>query len=339
MKANANQIRSALDRPSPDTRFYLLHGPDEAGARALASQLSRALGSEAERIDLEPATLRGDPARLADEAASLSLFGGVRFVRVDGMGEESLDAVQALLDAPRAGNPVVAIAPGVKPSGRLVKLAIAAPAALSFACYVPEGENAERLAEQLARDQGMRLAAGSATRLVAASGGDRAVMARELEKLALYLDAAPDRPRELDAAVLDAIGADLGEGELNAAIEAVIEGKVAVLNAELARLAAGGTSPIPLLRQLVRRLMALAELRAEVDAGSGAAAAVERANVFFKERPATQRALRRWPSAKLVEAIARARTGERAIMAANNAGNVMAEQALTGIARLAARLN
>lgn len=338
MKANANQIRSALDRPSPDTRFYLLHGPDDAGARALAAQLARALGNEAERIDLEPATLRSDPARLADEAASISLFGGVRFVRVDGMGEESLDAVQALLDAPQAGNPVVAIAPNVKASGKLVKLAIAAPAALSFACYVPDGADAERLAEQNARELGMRLAAGSAARLVAVSGGDRAVMARELEKLALYLDAAPDRPRELDGAALDAVVADLGEGELGNAIEAVIDGQVGDLSIELARLTAGGVSPIPLLRQLVRRLMILAELRAEIDAGAGAASVIERHNVFFKERAATQRALRRWPSPRLAEAISRARAGERAIMSAGNAGNVLAEQAISGIARLAARL-
>lgn len=339
MKANANQIRAALDRPSADIRLYLLHGPDEAGARALAAQLARALGSEAERIDLEPATLRSDPARLADEAASLSLFGGIRFIRVEGMGEESVEAVQALLDAPRAGNPVVAVAPGVKASGKLVKLAIAAPGALSFACYVPEGADAERLAEQLARDHGMRLAAGSAARLVGASGGDRAVMARELEKLALYLDAAPDRPHELDTEALDAVGADLGEGELSAAIEAVVDGRIADLAAELARLDGAGVSPVPLLRQLARRLMTLAELRAEVDAGSGLAAVVERHNIFFKERAATQRALRRWPSARLAEAVSRARAGERAIMAASNAGNIMAEQALTGIARLAARLN
>ena len=41
-----------------------------------------------------------------------------------------------------------------------------------------------------------------------------AVMTRELEKLALYLDAAPERPRELDDAALDAVGADLGDSEM-----------------------------------------------------------------------------------------------------------------------------
>lgn len=339
MKVNFNQIRTALSGPPPDVRFFLLHGPDEAGARALAAQLGRALGADAERIDLEPGTLRNDPARLADEAASIGLFGGARFIRVEGMGEESADAVQALLDAPRAGNPVVAIAPGVKAIGRLVKTTIAAPGAMAFACYVPEGRDAEQIADGLARELGMRLGSGVAARLATAAGGDRAVMARELEKLALYLDAAPDRPRELDETALDAVGADLGDGEMSAAIEAAIDGRPAELAEELARLDEAGTSPIPLLRQLVRRLMALAEMRAEIDAGAGAVAVIEKHRVFFKDKAPTQRALRRWPSAKLAEAVARARAGERAIMASGNAGGVLASQALIGIARLGARLN
>ncbi len=338
MKANYNQIRAALDKPAPDIRLYLLHGPDEAGARALAAQLARAMGTEAERIDLEPGVLRSDPARLADEAAAISLFGGARHIRVDGMGEESAEALAALLDAPRAGNPVVAIAPGVKASGKLVKAAIAAPGVLCFACYVPEGADAERIADQLARELGMRIAGNAARRLTAAAGGDRAVMARELEKLALFLDAAPDRPREVDEVALDAIGADLGESALGAAIDAAIEGRVAWLALELARLEEAGTSLIPLLRQLVRRLMTLAEMRAEVDAGAGASAVIEKHRVF-KEKAATQRALRRWPAAKLADALTQARAGERAIMAPGNAGPVLANAALIGVARLAAKLH
>lgn len=338
MKASYNQIRAALGAPGSDTRFYLLHGPDEAGARALAAQLGRALGTEAERIDLEPATLRSDPARLADEAASLSLFGAARYVRVEGMGEESAPAVETLLAAPRAGNPVVAIAPGAKSSGKLVKLALAAPNAMSFACYVPEGADAERIVEQNARELGMRLGPNVARRMVAASGGDRAIMARELEKLSLFLDAAPDRVREASEDALNAIGADLGDTELSTAVDAVIEGRPDELAAELARLDAAGVSAIPLLRQLVRQLMSLAAMRAEIDAGAGALAVIEKHRVFFKEKASTQRALRRWTAARLAEAVARARAGERAIMAPGNAGSVLANAALVGIARVAARL-
>ncbi len=70
-------------------------------------------------------------------------------------------------------------------------------------------------------------------------------MMRELEKLALYLDAAPDRPREVDHAAMDAIGADLGEVEMGDAVEAVVEGRVGDLGGELALLDEGGASPFP----------------------------------------------------------------------------------------------
>lgn len=335
MKANANQIRAAIDAASPDIRLYLLHGPDEAGAQEIAARLARAIGPDAERVDLEPSLLKTSPGRLADEAASLSLFGTARHIRISGAGEECLEAFTLLLDADRAGNPVVAVAPSLKSTGRVVKLALGAPRAMSFACYLPEGGDAEKLAIAIAREQGLRATGDTAARLASASGGDRAVMTRELEKLALYLDAAPERPRELDDAALDAVGADLGDAEMARAIEAAIEGRPDLLAGELARLDEAGISLIPVLRQLVRRLMTLAELRAEIDAGASAGAVIER--VFFRERAATGRALRGWPAQKISDAIDRARLAERAIMASGTAGNVLARSAIVAVARMAAR--
>jgi DNA polymerase-3 subunit delta len=337
VKANANQIRAALDAPSPDIRLYLLHGPDEAGAAELARRLARSVGPDAERIDLEPTTLRGDPARLADEAASISLFGGARYVRVSGAGEESLAAFETLLGAEAAGNPVVAIAPLVKSSAKIVKLAIGSPRAMAFACYVPDGAEADRLAATIAREHGLRTTGDVARRLATASGGDRAVMTREIEKLALYLDAEPDRPAEIDDAALDAVGADLGEGEMSRAIEAAVDGRVADVGIELARLGEAGVSPIPLLRGLVRRLMTLAEMRGDIAGGASIDEVIARHRVFFREKAATTRALSRWTPPQLSAAIERARIAERAMMGSATAGDVLAESAFVTIARIAAR--
>lgn len=337
MKANFNQIRAALDAPSPDIRLYLLHGPDESGAAELAQRLARSVGAEAERIDLEPATLRSDPARLADEAASISLFGGARFIRVAGAGEECAAAFEALIEAETAGNPVVAIAPLVKSTGKIVKLATGSPRAMAFACYVPDGADADRLAATIAREHGLRTTGDTARRLASASAGDRAVMTREIEKLALYLDAAPDRPAEIDDAALDAIGADLGEAEMSRAIEAAVDGRVADVGPELARLDEAGVSPIPVLRGLVRRLMALAEMRAEVEAGRSVSDVIERNRVFFREKAATTRALRVWSPAQLSAAIDRIRQAERGMMGSATAGEVLARQAFVTVARIAAR--
>ncbi len=337
MKANASQIRQALAAPRPAVRFHLLHGPDEAGADALARVLGEAMGKGAERVDLDGATLKADPARLADEAASMSLFGDRRWIRITGLGEESLAAITALLEADSAGNPVVAIAPSVKSTGKVVKLSQESPAAMAFACYPPTAQDAERLAVSLAAEQGMRAAPGVAARMVAASGGDRAVLAREIDKLALFLDAAPDRPRDLDHEALDAVGAALDEAETNLAVEAVVEGRADLLAVELARMSDSGTSPIMWLRQLVRRLASLADMRADVARGEPADSVVKRHRVFWKEEQATIRALRRWSPVMLADALARTRAAERAVMASNNAGSVLADHAILTLARAVAK--
>jgi DNA polymerase III subunit delta len=337
MKASAAQVRAAVDKPNAATRLYLFHGPDEAGAAELAERLARALGPEAERVDLDMKALRDQPGRLADEAASLSLFGSVRYIRISGVDEGAIEAFTLLLNAERAGNPVIAIGPGLKTSGKLVKMAVASPAALSFACYVPEGIDAARLAATVAREHGLRLTGDVPQRLAGATGGDRAILAREIEKLALYLDAAPERPRDADGEALDAIGADLGDAETFTAIDAVLDGRVAEIGGELARLREGGGSAIPLLRQLTRRLMTLAELRGDMDKGAAVDEVLEKHRVFFREKAATGRALRRWNAAQIRRAIERVRETERALMHSGSAGEILAEAECTAIARAAAR--
>lgn len=332
MKASEAQMRAALDRPASDTRFHLLYGPDEAGAAALAMRLKAAMGAEAERIDLDGALLKSDPARLPDEAAAMSLFGGARYIVAAPVGDESLDAFTALLEG-GAGNPVVAIGPTLKSTSKLVKLALDSRAAMVTACYVPEGRDADAIATQLLRDHGLRPAAGVASRIVQAANGDRAVMAREVEKLADYLDAAPDTPRDADEDALDAIGADLGESDTGAMIGALLAGDPATLGHELARLGEEGVSPIMWLRALGRRLATLAEMRADLDGGGDIAGVMKRHRVFWKEEKAMAQALRSWSPAMIATALDRARAAERAVMAPGNAGDVLAEQAVLGLAR------
>jgi len=335
VKANATQVRAAVDKPNPETRLYLFHGPDESGATDLAERLARALGPDVERVDIEMKMLREQPGRLADEAASMSLFGGVRYIRVTGADEGALEAVTLLLGAERAGNPVVAIAPGIKASGKLVKAAIAAPRAVAHGCYVPEGIEATKLAANVAREHGLRLTGDLPQRLAAASNGDRAILTREIEKLALFLDAAPERPRDADGAAFDAIGADLGDSDLSDAIGAVIDGRVADIGAELARL--GDGVAIPLMRQLARRLQGLAEMRLDLDKGGDVDQVLDKHRVFFREKASTGRALRRWTSPQLVRAIERVRETERAVMRSGTAGEILADAEAVAVTRAAAR--
>lgn len=339
MKANRPQIERALDRPEESIRLILLHGPDNAGSRALAARVAAALGPDAEAIDLAPAALKADPALLADEAASGSLFGGARHIRIVGAGDEIVEAVTALLEAPAAGNPVVAIAGVLRRESKLLKLATASAAVLAFASYLPEGAEADRLAAAMARDAGLRIRTDVAQRLIAATGGDRALLAREIEKLAAFVDAAPDRPRDLDHDALDAVGAAMGEGDLARLVDTVLSGTPAGAAGEIARLAAEGIEGIALLRPILRRLLLLAELRAEVERGNGVEVVMASSSksLFWKDKQPVSRQLAAWRPDKLGVAIGRIAAAERQIKASGGIGPLAAEVELLTIARQAAR--
>ena len=45
MKASKASIGRSVDQPSPQVRFYLFHGPDDAQSRALGERLMQALGA------------------------------------------------------------------------------------------------------------------------------------------------------------------------------------------------------------------------------------------------------------------------------------------------------
>jgi DNA polymerase-3 subunit delta len=339
VKANRAQVERALRNPG-DHRFFLLYGPDDSGSRALAKLLANGLGTEAERVELTGAELRGDPARLADEAASMSLFGGARYVLVDPAGDECLAAVEALLEVHAAGNPVVLLAGALKPASKLLKLALARPEALAFASYAPEGQEAERLAAEMARSEGLIVRPDIARRLSEACGGNRAVLAQELAKLGAYLDAAPERPRELDHEALDAVGAAAEEGDLSRLVDSVGSGDSALLQAELLRLTSQGIEGVPLLRAVLRRMALLARLRAEVERGNSvdAVMASHGKSLFWKDKLSVTQQLRRWRSDLLAKCVGRLVEAERQLKAPGGLGPTAVDEELFAICRQAARL-
>lgn len=339
VKANRPQIERALAAPA-ETRFFLFHGPDDAGSRAFVAGLASAMGPDAERVDLAGGNLREDPARLADEAASISMFGGARYIVVDPVGDESLAAVEALLSSPAAGNPVALVAGALKPTSKLLKLALAEPGVMAFASYAPEGRDAVKLTIELGRTEGLAIRSDVAQSIAEAAGGNRAVISREIEKYALFLDAAPDRPVGLEYAAVEVIGAASEGGDLSRLVDAIAGGGPATLQEELDRLASEGTGGIVLIRAVLRRMHQLAGLRAEVDAGRSPAAvmASQGKRIFWKDEKAIGSQLARWRSDLLAKAIERLSEAERQVKASGGLGEIAVDEELFAICRQAARL-
>jgi DNA polymerase-3 subunit delta len=340
MKATRAQIERAIDKPSDAVRLFLLYGPDEAASRELTARLGKALGADAERVDFTGAALKADPARLIDEAASISLFGGRRHIRIEPAGDEILPAVEALLQAPAAGNPVAAVAGALRKDSKLLKLALADPAVLALVSYAPEGAEADRLAIAIGREIGLHMRPDVGRRIAAGVSGDRALIARECEKFALYLDAAPDRPRELDHEAIDALGADVEEGDLSRLVDAILGGRLEPAEAELASIAAGGVDAIPILRAMLRRLYQLADLRSAVDNGNAVEAVMAGAGkaVFWKDKASISQQIARWRPDAIATAVSRISAAELGVKQSGGIGMVAVAEELLTICRAASRM-
>ena len=314
MKASKSSIGRALDEPRADIRLYLFHGPDEGQSRALAARLLDALG--ASKFVVAASAIKSDPATLVDEASALSLFGGRRAIWIEPATKDIEEAVLALLDAQSIESPVIAIAGSLSKASPLLKLAESSPRALAYASYVPEGEDAERMVTDIGRRFGLRIDPPVAARLADSTGNDQAIVFQELQKLALYVGASPESPKELEHSAIDAVGANSSEGDLQRLADLALDGRIAELADELARLPRGGNEAIPVIRSLQRRMLMLAPLRARIERGERVEAVLTSLgrSLFFKEKAKVQRMLGTWSAEALATAAERAGRLERELV-------------------------
>jgi DNA polymerase-3 subunit delta len=336
MRPAKGALGRALDRPDPATRFYLFYGQDEGQSRGHGERLLRGLDAEKSAVSAQAA--KADPALLADEAAAIGLFGGKRALWVEPAGDEIAAAVEALLDATSVESPVIAIAGALRKTSPLVKLAESDSKALAHISYNLDERDAERLVEELASAEGLRLAPGIAARIAAAAGNERGIIVQELTKIALYAGASPDSPRPVDRDILDEIGAG-AEGDWMRLGDLALSGELGRLSQEL-EASAADADPVAVLRALQRRLMMLAPISARVDRGARPHDAVTSAGkaVFWKDKELVARLISLWDSKALERAFERSGALERRLMSTNPPPAAEAvEEELVAIALMARR--
>ncbi|GAA3998619.1 DNA polymerase III subunit delta [Sphingomonas humi] len=311
MKLPRAKAAAVLDRPDPATRFYLFSGADNAASRLFAQRLLTALG--AEKVAVSGPQVKSDPARLADEAASLPMFGGARLLWIEPAGEEIVPAVEALLALDRVEAPAVAITNGaLKNTSGLLKLVEASKAALHVSSELQTPREQVPMVTELARREGLVVMPEIAERVAEEAGGDLILAQLELQKFALYVGASPDQPAALEEGVVDALGIDQSEAEYGRAGDLALVGDLAGLAGELSLLDAAAMDAIPVVRALQRRLLMLAPLRARVEQGQSANAVAQ--SVWQRDKAMVAQILPRWTAARLSEAFERVQKLEREIL-------------------------
>ena len=340
MKLTQKNFQGSAARAARECRVFYFCGPDEAGASDAANRIAGLLG-DAEKVEMSGAELRRDPVRLADEARSVSLFGDKRVIHVRATGDDAFDAVETLLASPVDGWPVLIVATSATDKSRIAKLLDGKAGAMVAMFYPPDLKSVADAVRDMGDAAGVTLNGSLAERIARSTGLDTRMARSEIEKLALYLDAAPQAPREATAAALDEICAANEDDSLMPLVNVVLGGDVRKLPGELARMREVGLNPVGLLLAFERRAAQLVQLAARMgergDINSFMEQETSAKRVFFRDRADLTAQLRRWRGARLVRLTERLSILHRTLISDNRNGELMLAQGLAEIARAAMR--
>jgi len=324
-----------------DCGIVFFCGPDEAGASAAANELVALLPEPGERIELTGAELRGDPARLGDEARSTSLFGDARHIWVRASGEEALPALETLIATAEAGAgkacPVIVIATAATDKSRTAKLLEKRKDAAVAMFHAPDLAAVAQAVRAMGDGAGVHLDTALAERIARAANLDVRLAKSEVEKLALYLDASPQAPRRADAAALDAVGAPCEDDGFAPLVDAVLGGDTGRLGAELHRMRELSLNPVGTLLAFQRRAALLARIAARGSQRAPDKGELQRLGVFWRDQQAVLHQASIWKGPRLARLADRLVDLHRRLFADNQGAEVLLAQGLAAIARQAGR--
>ena len=334
-KLDARRVGGFLADPGA-CRVVLLHGDDPGLIRERAEALVKRVteGDALRLVELGREALRS-PGQLAMEAASSPLTGGRCLVRVREIGDGAapVAAAKAALAGPGPGL-VVLEAPELRTSSALYKAVEGAAQGAVIACYRERGTELSASIGRILGELGVSAEPAALDWLAQRLGEDRMLLRRELEKLALFVGAG-GRATPEDAVACGAEGSAL---DLEEALMAALSGEVPVADKALVTAFAEGANAVQVVRAALRHVQRLHQAALGVAGGASARDALEalRPPVFFRHKPAFERALRLWRPEGLEAAGAALLEAERRTKTTGLPAETIARNTVIALARQAA---
>jgi DNA polymerase III subunit delta len=291
--------------PPKGLRVALVFGPDAGLVQERAEKLLKSVTPDLTDpfnvADLSEATLLADPARLADEAAAISMMGGRRVVRVRGAGNNLTALFEGFLEDP-AGDALVVVEAGDLSKGTgLRKLFEDDASAAAIACYADNARNLEDVVREAMRAEGLSIAPDALADAVSRLGSDRGVTRRELEKLALYAKGQ----KAISLEDVRAVMGDEAEARAEEACDAAGSGDFPRLDQALERLWVADTSVITVIRNAMGHFQRLAQAREYAARGDNLDFVLKRLRppVHFSRADSFKAQARRWSEERLNDAL------------------------------------
>jgi len=324
MKISPRDAEAFLRSPDPAARAILVYGPDGGLVRerveALVKGAAEDLADPFRVADFTAKELLDDPARLADEAASLSLTGGRRAVRLRQADDSIAPLFKAFLaargasapgnappDAPPGGtrDALIVVEAGDLPARSALRKAFeSAKTGAALACYRDDERSLGVVIRETLRELGQEATPDTLAYLSAHLGGDRQLSRRELEKLALYKGGEPGPIELADAQACIGDSAALSADDLAYAVGG---GAAAEAERALARSLQEGVQPVAALRAVSRHFQRLHLVVGLVEGGMALDQASKRLRppLFWKVAPAFRVQAAAWSPAALARVLGR----------------------------------
>jgi DNA polymerase-3 subunit delta len=309
MKISPRDAEAFVKSPEPALRAVLVYGPDGGLVRERVETLVKGaaedLADPFRVADFTAKELLQDPARLADEAASLSLTGGRRAVRLREADDSLAPLFKDFLGGSLAGDTLIVVEAGDLPARSALRKAFeSAKTGAALACYRDDARSLGVVIRETLRGLGHEATPDALAYLSAHLGGDRQLSRRELEKLALYKGPEPG-PIELGDAQ-SCVG-DSAALSLDDLAYAVAGGAAAEAERALARSLQEGVHAVGALRAVSRHFQRLHLVAGLVDGGLALDGAVKRLRppLFWKLAPAFRTQVTAWTLGSLARALGR----------------------------------
>ncbi|MER8764254.1 MULTISPECIES: DNA polymerase III subunit delta [unclassified Mesorhizobium] len=339
----AYEVDAWLAKPDPRVSIVLLYGPDRGlvaeRAKAFAGKTGLPLDDPFSVVRLDGSEVDRDEGRLLDEARTVPMFSERRLLWVRNAGAQKAlaDDVKALTSEPARDAIILIEAGDLKKGVGLRAVVEAADNAMALPCYADEARDIDTVIDDELRKAGMSMTLEARQALRRNLGGDRLASRGEIEKLVLYAHGQA----EIGLDDVKATSGDVSGLSFDAAVDALLEGRIADFDTAFTRHCQSGGQPFLVLSSAMRQLQAIQAMRGQMDAGGRNAASVvaaARPPVFFSRRKLVEKALERWSSEALGRALNRLQTAVLQTRRRPDLSVALARQALLGIAVESARL-
>jgi len=306
MKITAGKAEGFIKNPTAGIRCILLYGPDQGlvfeRSKAFASRILEDLNDPFNSVILQASDVKADPARIADEAAAISMTGGQRFIRIQDATDAISSALKGYLADPMGDAMIVLEGSDLGPRSSLRKLFEADKSvAAALPCYGDDGRNLSDVIRETLQKHGLQADRDAMGYLLNHLGSDRQVSRGELEKLSIYMG------KEKNVTIEHAIACvgDSGAFSLDNVTYACANGDHVGLETAIFRCFDEGNQPIMVIRMLARHFHKLHLAKGVTQKGLSIEQAMQkiRPPIIFKQAPAFKKQIGSWDIARISMAI------------------------------------